>query len=85
MPPMIVAIALLLEPREERRRNRLRLLHRRHVSALFEHDQTRTRKLRMHLLVARKRAPRILPAAQADVLPQFYFQKLEYGTEVVGA
>ncbi len=28
---------------------------------------------------------RILPAAQADVLPQFYFQKLEYGTEVIGA
>ena len=28
---------------------------------------------------------RILPAAQAEVLPQFYFQKLEYGTEVNGA
>ena len=28
---------------------------------------------------------RILPAAQAEMLPQFYFQKLEYGTEVVGA
>jgi len=28
---------------------------------------------------------RILPAAQAEALPQFYFQKLEYGTEVVGA
>ena len=28
---------------------------------------------------------RILPAAQAEVLPQFYFQKLEYGTEVIGA
>jgi acetylglutamate kinase len=28
---------------------------------------------------------RILPAAQAQVLPQFYFQKLEYGTEVIGA
>jgi len=27
---------------------------------------------------------RILPAAQADILPQFYFQKLEYGTEVIG-
>jgi acetylglutamate kinase len=27
---------------------------------------------------------RILPAAQADVLSQFYFQKLEYGTEVFG-
>ena len=25
---------------------------------------------------------RILPAAQAEILPQFYFQKLEYGTEV---
>lgn len=28
---------------------------------------------------------RILPAAQAEVLPQFYFQKLEHGTEVIGA
>jgi len=28
---------------------------------------------------------RILPAAQAEMLPQFYFQKLECGTEVVGA
>jgi acetylglutamate kinase len=28
---------------------------------------------------------RILPAAQADALPQFYFQKLECGTEVIGA
>jgi acetylglutamate kinase len=28
---------------------------------------------------------RILPAAQAEILPQFYFQKLEYGTEVIGA
>ena len=28
---------------------------------------------------------RILPAAQAQVLPQFYFQKLELGTEVIGA
>jgi acetylglutamate kinase len=28
---------------------------------------------------------RILPAVQAQVLPQFYFQKLEYGTEVIGA
>jgi acetylglutamate kinase len=28
---------------------------------------------------------RILPASQAEVLPQFYFQKLEYGTEVIGA
>ncbi len=28
---------------------------------------------------------RILPAAQAEVLPQFYFQKLKYGTEVIGA
>jgi acetylglutamate kinase len=28
---------------------------------------------------------RILPAAQAEVLPQFYFQKLECGTEVIGA
>ena len=25
---------------------------------------------------------RILPAAQAEILPQFYFTKLEYGTEV---
>jgi acetylglutamate kinase len=28
---------------------------------------------------------RILPAAQADALPQFYFQKIECGTEVIGA
>ena len=28
---------------------------------------------------------RILPAAQAEVLPQFYFQKLECGTEVIVA
>jgi acetylglutamate kinase len=28
---------------------------------------------------------RILPAAQADILPQFYFTKLECGTEVIGA
>ena len=28
---------------------------------------------------------RIIPASQAEVLPQFYFQKLEYGTEVIGA
>jgi len=28
---------------------------------------------------------RIFPAAQADVLPQFYFTKLECGTEVLGA
>src|SRR5436309_3780490 len=28
---------------------------------------------------------RILPAAQAEILPQFYFQKLEFGTEVIGA
>jgi len=28
---------------------------------------------------------RILPAAQAEMLSQFYFQKLEYGTEVIGA
>jgi acetylglutamate kinase len=28
---------------------------------------------------------RILPAAQAEILPHFYFQKLEYGTEVIGA
>jgi acetylglutamate kinase len=28
---------------------------------------------------------RILPAAQAEVLPQFYFTKLECGTEVLGA
>jgi acetylglutamate kinase len=27
---------------------------------------------------------RILPAAQAEALPQFYFQKLECGTEVIG-
>ena len=27
---------------------------------------------------------RILPAAQAEILPQFYFQKLEIGTEVIG-
>ena len=27
----------------------------------------------------------ILPAAQVEVLPQFYFQKLDYGTEVIGA
>jgi acetylglutamate kinase len=28
---------------------------------------------------------RILPSAQVDMLPQFYFSKLEYGTEVIGA
>ena len=28
---------------------------------------------------------RILPAAQAEILPQFYFAKLECGTEVIGA
>jgi acetylglutamate kinase len=28
---------------------------------------------------------RILPAAQAEMLPQVYFQKLECGTEVIGA
>jgi acetylglutamate kinase len=28
---------------------------------------------------------RILPAAQAEILPQFYFTKLECGTEVIGA
>jgi len=28
---------------------------------------------------------RILPAAQAEVLPQFYFTKLDYGTEVISA
>jgi len=28
---------------------------------------------------------RILPAAQAEMLPQFYFQKLECGTEIIGA
>jgi acetylglutamate kinase len=28
---------------------------------------------------------RILPAAKADILPQFYFSKLECGTEVIGA
>ena len=28
---------------------------------------------------------RILPAAQAQLLPQFYFEKLEFGTEVIGA
>ncbi|HUK23538.1 MAG TPA: acetylglutamate kinase [Terriglobales bacterium] len=28
---------------------------------------------------------RILPAAQAEMLPQFYFTKLECGTEVIGA
>ena len=28
---------------------------------------------------------RILPAAQVEVLPQFYFMKMEYGTEVIGA
>ncbi len=28
---------------------------------------------------------RILPAAQAQLLPQFYFEKLEVGTEVIGA
>jgi len=28
---------------------------------------------------------RILPAAQVEILPQFYFMKLEYGTEVIGA
>jgi len=28
---------------------------------------------------------RILPAAKADILPQFYFTKLECGTEVIGA
>ena len=28
---------------------------------------------------------RILPAAQAEILPQFYFTKLDCGTEVIGA
>ena len=28
---------------------------------------------------------RILPAAQAEILPQFYFTKLELGTEVISA
>jgi acetylglutamate kinase len=28
---------------------------------------------------------RILPAAQAEVLGQFYFAKVECGTEVIGA
>jgi acetylglutamate kinase len=28
---------------------------------------------------------RILPAAQAEILAQFYFTKLECGTEVIGA
>jgi len=28
---------------------------------------------------------RILPAAQAEILPQFYFTKLEFGTEVIVA
>jgi acetylglutamate kinase len=28
---------------------------------------------------------RILPAAQVEILPQFYFTKLAYGTEVIGA
>ena len=28
---------------------------------------------------------RILPAAEVESLPQFYFQKLECGTEVIGA
>ena len=28
---------------------------------------------------------RIMPAAQAEVLPQFYFTKMECGTEVLGA
>jgi hypothetical protein len=28
---------------------------------------------------------RILPSAQVDVLPQFYFSKMEYGTEVISA
>jgi acetylglutamate kinase len=28
---------------------------------------------------------RIMPAAQAEVLPQFYFTKLDCGTEVIGA
>ena len=28
---------------------------------------------------------RILPASQADALPQFYFSKIEYGTEVLRA
>ena len=28
---------------------------------------------------------RILPAAQAEVLPQFYFTKLDCGTEVIAA
>jgi acetylglutamate kinase len=28
---------------------------------------------------------RIMPAAKAEVLPQFYFTKMEYGTEVLGA
>jgi acetylglutamate kinase len=28
---------------------------------------------------------RILPATQAESLPHFYFQKIEYGTEVISA
>ena len=28
---------------------------------------------------------KILPAAQVEILPQFYFMKLAYGTEVIGA
>jgi acetylglutamate kinase len=28
---------------------------------------------------------RILPAAQVEILPQFYFTKLACGTEVIGA
>ena len=28
---------------------------------------------------------RILPSAQVDLLSQFYFSKMEYGTEVIGA
>jgi acetylglutamate kinase len=28
---------------------------------------------------------RILPAAQVEILPQFYFTKLDCGTEVIGA
>jgi acetylglutamate kinase len=38
-----------------------------------------------HALQRGVRRVRILPAAQAEVLGQFYFSKLEYGTEVIGA
>ena len=38
-----------------------------------------------HALKRGVRRVRILPASQADVLPQFYFSKLDCGTEVIVA